>query len=158
MTPRPRNATFAIAAGPFEERAGEREASRSAPERRQTAVVRRLSLGVEGEMLRADAVVGAVGDHGVDGAVEQRLERPVILAQPDRDACGVEGGVERSVADRSAALPFRALEELGERQLVGEHEIDPLGEEIEIGFLEIAVGLDLGLRVALLEETRVLAV
>ena len=44
------------------------------------------SLDVEGKVLRADAVVGAVGDHAVERAVEQRLELGVLLAQPDADA------------------------------------------------------------------------
>src|SRR4051812_4532358 len=99
MTPRPRNATFAIAGSlsSGEERLGAatvlRAAGRSVKRRSFRQSKREFSqsrgpsaFGVEGKVPRADAVVGAVGDHAVERAVEQRLELGVTLAQPDADA------------------------------------------------------------------------
>src|SRR5918994_7492814 len=66
-------------------------------------IPRPSAFGVEGKVLRADAVVGAVGDHPVERAVEQRLELGVALAQPDADAGRVEGGIEGRLGDEPAA-------------------------------------------------------
>src|SRR5215207_10170080 len=172
MTPRPRNATFAIAGSLSSggERLGAANGSTGGGKERQTplfppiqaripSIPRPSAFGVEGKVPRADAVVGAVGDHAVERAVEQRLELGVALAQPDADAGRVEGRIEGRVGDEpAAAQAFRAVEEPRHGELVAEHEVEALGAEVEVRVLELAVALHLRLGIALLEEASVLAV
>src|SRR5918998_6799630 len=146
MTPRPRNATFAIVSDPRVRCGGSRERGGE----RQTA--ERLS-GVERDVPGPDPVVGAVRHDLVDRPVEARLEGGVLRAQPDPVAVvGLRLGWD--VAHEAAAGALAAGEEARQRQLVADDEVEALGEEVEIGLLELAVGSQLRAPVAPLDEGR----
>src|SRR5687768_1803316 len=117
----------------------------------------RALLGIEREIFGADAVVGAVGLDALEGSVEQLLQLFVFLAQPDGNALAVEGGVHCGLAGEAAASALARLQEARQGELVAEDEIDALGQKIELGLIELGVGAEVGLRVAGLEEGRVLA-
>src|SRR4051794_19596987 len=112
-------------------------------------------LDVEREILGPDPIVGAVGHDLADRRVEPRLEVLVLLAEPYPIAA--EGRIDRRIGDEAAAGAFAAVQELPEGELVSDHEVEASGQEIEIRFLELGVGLHLRLGVALFDEAGMLA-
>ena len=92
-------------------------------------------------------------------AVEQRLEarHPPCAARRRRPAGRRR---DRRARRRRAGSrrPSAAVEEPRQGELVAEDEVEALGEEVEVRLLELAVGSQLRLRVARLEEAGVLAV